>query len=43
MPWNARDSSFFGGKIIHAKEPMHGKISFLLHDEKGIYENPSKY
>ena len=28
----------FGGKIIHAKEPMHGKISFLLHDEKGIYE-----
>ena len=28
----------FGGKIIHAKEPMHGKISFLLHDEKGIYK-----
>ena len=28
----------FGGKIIHSKEPMHGKISFLLHDEKGIYE-----
>ena len=21
----------FGGKILHAKEPMHGKITFLLH------------
>ncbi len=28
----------FGGKIIHANEPMHGKTSFLLHDQKGIHE-----
>ena len=38
MPWNARDSSFFWGQNNTCKEPMHGKISFLLHDEKGIYE-----
>ena len=28
-----------GGEIIHAKSPMHGKSSFLIHNEKGIYAN----
>lgn len=29
----------FGGNIIHAKEPMHGKTSFLTHDNKGLHLN----
>lgn len=33
----------FGGSIIKAKKPMHGKVSSVHHDEKGIFhslENP---
>ncbi|MDO8610399.1 MAG: aminodeoxychorismate/anthranilate synthase component II [bacterium] len=28
---------YFGGKIIQAKKPMHGKISLISHDGKGIF------
>ena len=26
-----------GGEIIHAKSPMHGKSSFLIHNEEAIH------
>ena len=29
----------FGGKIISAKRLMHGKVSQISHDSKGIYSN----
>ncbi|MDO8553781.1 MAG: aminodeoxychorismate/anthranilate synthase component II [Candidatus Micrarchaeota archaeon] len=37
--------SCFGGKIIRAKKPMHGKMSLITHNQKGIFEgvkNPLK-
>ena len=30
---------YFGGKVIHAKKPMHGKISIISHDGKGTFKN----
>ena len=31
--------SSFGGKIVKAKIPMHGKTSFLFHDNQNIHKN----
>ncbi|OGK22137.1 anthranilate/aminodeoxychorismate synthase component II [Candidatus Roizmanbacteria bacterium RIFCSPHIGHO2_01_FULL_39_8] len=28
---------FFGGKVIRAKLPMHGKTSIITHDGKGVF------
>lgn len=34
----------FGGMVKKAKEPMHGKISFLHHDQSGIFQRiPSPF
>lgn len=29
----------FGGKVVRAKEPMHGKTSQIIHDENGVFKN----
>ncbi len=28
----------FGGKIVHAKETVHGKVSKIYHNESGLFE-----
>lgn len=34
----------FGGKIIHAKQLMHGKTSPILHNQTGVFQNlPSPF
>lgn len=30
---------YFGGRVIRAKLPMHGKTSIIRHDGKGIFED----
>ncbi len=30
---------YFGGKVVRAKKPMHGKTSFIEHDNLGIFKN----
>lgn len=30
---------FFGGKVIPARQPMHGKVSLINHDGKGVFTN----
>ena len=29
---------YFGGKVVRAKLPMHGKTSIIQHDGKGVFE-----
>jgi len=34
----------FGGKIVHAREIMHGKTSLLYHKQQGVFKNlPSPF
>lgn len=34
----------FGGKVIRAPEPMHGKVSDISHDKKSVFKDlPSPY
>ena len=30
---------YFGGNIIKGKEPIHGKISYINHNEEGVFKN----
>lgn len=29
---------YFGGKVVRAKVPMHGKTSIIQHDKKGVFK-----
>jgi len=30
---------YFGGKVVRADKPMHGKTSIISHDGKGVFKN----
>ncbi len=30
---------YFGGKVVRAKAPMHGKTSYIQHDGKGLFKD----
>lgn len=34
---------YFGGKVVRAKKPMHGKTSMIVHDEKGVFAGLPQY
>lgn len=29
---------YFGGKVVRAKQPMHGRTSIIKHDEQGVFK-----
>jgi len=31
--------SYFGGKIVKGREPVHGKLSYIKHDGQGIFKD----
>lgn len=35
-------ATVFGGKVIRAKVPMHGKTSIIEHDQKGVFKDLPK-
>ncbi len=35
-------AEFFGGIVLRAKKPMHGKLSKIYHDEKGLFKGMPK-
>ena len=34
---------YFGGEIVKGSEPVHGKISYVNHNNKGIFEGVKKH
>lgn len=30
---------YFGGRVVHARVPMHGKTSIITHDGKGVFDS----
>ena len=30
---------YFGGRVVRAAKPMHGKTSIIKHDGKGVFKN----
>ena len=32
---------FFGGKVIRAKQPIHGKTEYIRHDQQGVFQDLS--
>lgn len=32
-------AEIFGGKVVRARKPMHGKTSWIAHDQKGLFTN----
>lgn len=30
---------YFGGRVVRAEKPMHGKTSIVVHDGKGVFKN----
>jgi len=36
-------ASCLGGKVVRAKNPMHGKHSTITHDEQGVFAGLSQY
>lgn len=38
LPWTSCIARVFGGRVVRARQPMHGRASYVTHDGGGLFQ-----